>query len=265
VKHLPPTRRIDIDGHDLAYTIAGQGQPAIVLINGAGGPLEGWFRLYPAIAELGTVVSYDRPGAGASGPPRVPHTGDAAVCMLRRLLEAIAVPGPYVLVAHSFGGLHANLFARRYPRDVAGVVFLEATAPADVGAMSQHQTVPQRFINRLLGLVARPDPNGELTHERLTVEQIEAAPPFPDVPVKVVSGGKTLPGWMASRAARELRTAHQQELARLSPRGERIVATRSGHFPQMSEPALVVDIVKQMVAEVLGTRHAGSEGVSSAN
>lgn len=251
MKNLPEKRRVTINGQEIAYTIGGQGQPTVILINGAGGPLEGWFRLYPTITSLCTVVSYDRPGAGASARPTVPQTGAVAVHLLHSLLREIGAVAPYVLVAHSFGGLYANLFARLYPHEVGAVIFLEATAPDDVLLTKQHQTGPQRWINGLLGLFSKPDPNGEVTHEATTVAQLGAAPAFPNIPVKVLSGGKIPPGWMASPQAQRLRARHQQALAALSPQGEHIIAPGSGHFPQMSEPQLVIDVIARVLAATL--------------
>ncbi|MDC6168846.1 alpha/beta fold hydrolase [Paucibacter sp. XJ19-41] len=259
MKHLPSKQELTIAGQRLCYTLAGEGEgPVIVLINGSGGPLEAWYKLYPQIAQLGSrVLAYDRPGVGGSAKPTTPQTGAAAVALLRGLLGALALPGPYLLLGHSFGGLHANLFARLHPEEVMGVVLLEATAPADVGSMREHQTAAQRAVNRLLNLFSRPDPNDEVSQERQTVAQIAAAPPFPAVPLRVITGAKTLPGWMTSAAALDLRRRHQQGLLALSPQGVQLLAERSGHFPQMSEPALVIEAV----AQVLSAGVPSSQGV----
>jgi pimeloyl-ACP methyl ester carboxylesterase len=53
----------------------------------------------------------------------------AAVTDLHELLSAAKVPGPYVLVGHSFGGLDSLLYALNYPRSVAGIVFVDALPP----------------------------------------------------------------------------------------------------------------------------------------
>jgi pimeloyl-ACP methyl ester carboxylesterase len=81
-----------------------------------------------------------------------------------------------------------------------------------------------------------------------TVREIEAAGPFPDVPLVVVTGGKAPPAWMMSPAAVGARRAHQQDLARMSPQGEQVIAQGSGHFPQLTEPQLVLDVLAQLVA-----------------
>ncbi len=248
MKHLPEKRIAVIEGQRLAYGVAGQGGPAIVFINGAGGPMEGWFRLFPDVAQQGRVFVYDRPGVGASGKPVAPQTAQLAVRQLRALLREAGVPAPYVLVAHSFGGLHANLFARLHPQEVAGVLFLEAAAPEDVGAMKTHAGAATRLLNRLLNLFVRPDAQGEVANEVQSVEEIRVAPPFPAIPVTVLSGAKTPPGWAASGEALAARERSQQALAALSPLGRRLMAPGSGHFPQMSEPALVMDAIAGLVA-----------------
>jgi pimeloyl-ACP methyl ester carboxylesterase len=248
MKHLPAKQLATIDGQPLAYGVAGQGGPSIVFINGAGGPMEGWFRLFPGVAQLGQVFIYDRPGVGASGKPVAPQTAQLGVRQLRALLRQAGVPAPHVLVAHSFGGLYANLYARLHPQEVAGVLFLEAAAPEDVGAMKAHAGPVARIINRVLNAFAKPDPNGEVANEMQSVAQIHAAPPFPPIPVTVLSGAKPPPGWAATGEALAARERSQQALAALSPLGRRIKAGGSGHFPQMSEPELVTDAIAALAA-----------------
>jgi pimeloyl-ACP methyl ester carboxylesterase len=247
MKSQPPVRTITLDGQELAYALAGQGPTSIVLINGAGGPLLGWYKLYPDIERLGRVFAYDRPGSGNSPRAPAPQTGRRVVSQLRSLLDAVGLPPPFILVAHSFGGLFANLFARLHPDEVAGVVFVEATSPDDVGLMKRYETTAQRSLRRLLDAFLKPDPNGEVGHENESVEEIRSAPGFPPVPVIVLSGGKAPPSWLMSPEALAHRTQNQRALAQLSPGGEQILAQASGHFPQMSEPALVLAAIRMAV------------------
>jgi pimeloyl-ACP methyl ester carboxylesterase len=64
-----------------------------------------------------------------AGP--LPRTADRIADELRLLLQHAAVPPPYVLVGHSFGGLVVRLFAARHPGLVAGVVLIEPAIPED--------------------------------------------------------------------------------------------------------------------------------------
>jgi pimeloyl-ACP methyl ester carboxylesterase len=42
----------------------------------------------------------------------------------------------------------------------------------------------------------------------------------------------------------------QQELARLSPLGEQVIAQRSGHFPQLTEPEVVLDVLRALAGSL---------------
>ncbi|WP_257452048.1 alpha/beta fold hydrolase, partial [Archangium lipolyticum] len=79
MKPVPPKQKASIHGQALEYIIAGQGSPTIVLVNGAGGPIEGWHRVLEPLSALGTVFAYNRPGIGGSGKPVVPQTGEVIV------------------------------------------------------------------------------------------------------------------------------------------------------------------------------------------
>ena len=44
---------------------------------------------------------------------------------LRRNLKHKGLSPPYILVGHSLGGLYMQLFARRYPQEVSGIVLVD--------------------------------------------------------------------------------------------------------------------------------------------
>jgi hypothetical protein len=53
--------------------------------------------------------------------------------------------------------------------------------------------------------------------------------------------------WATKPELLAARAAHQRELATLSPLGRQLPANSSGHFPQFSEPDLVVAAVLELV------------------
>jgi pimeloyl-ACP methyl ester carboxylesterase len=61
----------------------------------------------------------------------MPRTAGRIADELHRLLQNAAVPGPYVLVGHSYGGLVMRLFAARHAEDVAGLVLIEPAIPEE--------------------------------------------------------------------------------------------------------------------------------------
>ena len=234
----------------LEYAVSGVGAPAILLFNGAGVGLEGWSALYPAIERLGTVFAWNRFGMPGSDRPPARQTGTVVLASLRELLAYVGLAPPYLLVGHSLGGLYANLFARLHPRETAGVLLLEATHPADHIVLKQHETQLVRALANVLALPRRlfqRNVQAELAWVEETVREVEAAGEFPPVPLRVVTGGLSPKGWLDSPGAVAARRMHQQELARLSPLGEQVVAHRSGHFPQLTEPELVLDVIAGLI------------------
>lgn len=106
---------------------SGSGGPPVVFL--AGGGMSGlyYWNVHDLVAEFTTSVLYDRLGLGWSDPVELPRSGTQVTDDLRELLSAATVPGPRVLVGHSLGGLHARLYAKRFPDEVAGLVLLDPT------------------------------------------------------------------------------------------------------------------------------------------
>ena len=258
---LPPIRARQTRSGRLSYMLSGAGTQAIVLVSGAGVSLQGWQPLYPGIEKLGRVFGWNRFGMQGSDPPPARQTGALVLGSLRELLGYAGLEPPYVLVAHSLGGLFANLYARLYPQEVAGVLFLEAAHPDDHAVLQQHEAQLVRMLARMLvlpPLLLRRNVHTELACVEDTVREIASAGDFPPVPVRVVTGGLTPRAWLMSPAAVGARRANQQALARLSPLGDQVVAQRSGHFPQLTEPRLVLRVLRDLV----GSAQACAQRVS---
>jgi pimeloyl-ACP methyl ester carboxylesterase len=81
----------------------------------------------PWAAKRVRACAYDRAGVGFSDPGRRPATAANVAADLHRLLAAARIGPPYVLVAHSFGGLPAMYFASRYRNETAGLVLVDTT------------------------------------------------------------------------------------------------------------------------------------------
>ena len=254
---LPARRKLQTRAGALEYVVSGTGPATIVLLNGAGVTLEGWRALYPGIEGIGTVFAWNRFGVKGSDEPRLRQTGAVVLASLRELLSYAGLAPPYVLVAHSIGGLYANLFARLYPKEVAAVLFLEATHPRDQEVLQQHETQLTRALTKLFSMpqwLFKANLHSEIDSVGQIVDEIAAAGPFPPIPVAVITGGANPPKWLMSPAALQARRAHQHDLARLSSLGEQVIATRSGHFPQLREPGLVLDVLRRLVQRVPGIR-----------
>ena len=246
---LPAARLAEVGGATIEYIASGTSPPTIVLVNGAGGPLDGWSRVFGPLLRYGMVVAYNRPGIGQSSRPTEPQTGALIVGTLRDLLAAIEAPPPYILLGHSLGGLYVQLFAQRLPEDVCGVVLVEAAHPND-RAMADMQPGWVGALNSVLriGNPLRKDRAFEETRwvDR-TCRQIEQAPPFPDVPLAVVTAARPPPSRQVPEEVADLRAANQEALVALARDSRHFHAAGSSHFPQLSEPAVIVDGVRWII------------------
>lgn len=63
-----------------------------------------------------------------SDPVAMPRTTRDAVQELHAMLRAADLPGPYVLVGHSLGGMIVRHYASTFSRQVAGLVLVDALA-----------------------------------------------------------------------------------------------------------------------------------------
>jgi pimeloyl-ACP methyl ester carboxylesterase len=127
--HPPPGQLVDVGGHRLHLQCTGSGSPTVVLEPGHGGSSSDLAWITPTVARTSRVCVYDRAGRGWSEPATGPQDAARIAADLHTLLDRAEVPGPYVLAGHSFGGLYVLSFAAQFPRDVAGMVLLDSTAP----------------------------------------------------------------------------------------------------------------------------------------
>ena len=82
-------------------------------------------RVRPRLCVRSRRFRVERRGAAAANHPR------ASWRNCERCSPPAAMPPPYILVGHSFGGLTARLFLHRHPEEVAGLVLLDPAYPED--------------------------------------------------------------------------------------------------------------------------------------
>ena len=189
------------DGRKLNFRCTGAGAPTVLLEGGYSADSLSWGRAKAALAKSYRVCSYDRAGAGFSDPGPMPRDGAAIARDLDRGLAAARIPGPYILVGHSAGGLYVRLFSNRRPQDVVGMVRPVGRAP---GPPFRRDVRRGRDRGRTAAGARRPLPGRgggqDPALRRPAARQVRAArPPQPEP-----GGGRRPPG----RGAASVDLAH---------------------------------------------------------
>ncbi len=259
---------------------SGRGSPIVVLVGGLRASADDWSisnkskpTVFSEVGKFTRVCACDRPGTpvgekpSRSDPVPQPSTAKDAVADLHALLSASGKAGPYVLVGHSYGGLIVRLYASTYPKDVSGLVLIDALSEGLQDAETPQQWAIQRK------LIQNDDPENLALYpalERIDVDrsfnQIRAAPPLRSIPLVVLSAdrpwGPQLPSMIAAGklpadippdfgyVTDAAQKKAQERLAKLVPNEKHITNTNSGHEIHKEQPQLVIDAIREVVEAV---------------
>jgi pimeloyl-ACP methyl ester carboxylesterase len=150
--YAAPDRLVDIGGRRIHLHCMGSGGPTVILMSGISSWSPVWHKTHAEIAKRTQVCTFDRAAYGFSDPAPAPQVLTDVVEDLRAALRAAALPGPYVLVGHSLGGLEARLYAGRWPDEINSV-------PPSWPEASITSTLPPRRLAKIAaGSPALPPP-----------------------------------------------------------------------------------------------------------
>jgi pimeloyl-ACP methyl ester carboxylesterase len=261
---------VDIGTHSLHIRCTGQGSPVVMIDTGVGDTSERWQSFQAQVAQVTRVCTYDRAGYGPSGPGPMPRSSSQVAGELKALLDRAGVRGPYLLVGHSLGGLNAQVFAGRYPEQVAGLILLDPTPLAfitgqafpELYRMFEQQAAELRQVaeaarqstdaeaqTKANYLEAVASENAALIAE--SASQVAAIESFGDIPLVVIGSGKPNPAFGAdAEAFQQFWIEESQALADKSTNGTFILAPESSHYLHEDAPDVVLDAIREMVKRV---------------
>jgi pimeloyl-ACP methyl ester carboxylesterase len=128
----PDSRFVRINGVNIHYKMAGQGEPAIILLHGFGASTFSWREVLQPLSRLGTVVAYDRPAFGLTErllpgqwTGENPYSPAAQVDLLFGLMDDLGIQKA-ILVGNSAGGTVAISAALEKPERVQALVLVDA-------------------------------------------------------------------------------------------------------------------------------------------
>ncbi|GAB3716650.1 alpha/beta fold hydrolase [Spirosoma flavus] len=272
------TQKISIDGTQIAIRTSGletrqQAQPILVFESGFGTPMGHWDPILNDVSKLAPVVAYDRPGVGDSEPDQQMPTVKNIADKLRRILQALHLKPPYILVGHSLGGAYVRGFAVYYPQELAGLVIID---PADftemiahhgqymldVG-MSQAQVDSALTQRRTQPFKANPNMPPSLREELRVLFELRRSEwaefrdkPLPTIPVSFITSGRfeSFPtAKPIDEALFHAKTNHRIErwiqFVNTVPKGRFFYSASAGHFVHRDDPGLVISAIRLAIQD----------------
>lgn len=276
-----PGTIVKIKNRNFHCIVSGEnkGNPTVILDAGLSGNCLAWCLVQPELSKMTKVVSFDRQGYGWSDSGKDRITSLAALEDLKLALKQLNLAPPYILVGHSFAGLHSRLFASKYPEDVVGLVFVDVVhedryikGKMDSTRMRQYQkSLKMMRLANVTSIIGLPRllkmPVGgrnlptqvkryvkyvgytsgayetsykEMLYSEESAKQVEAAQKLKeDLPIIVISSNNKDETWKAQ----------QQKLCQLTNRALHI-QTENNHSIQLENPAVVIDAVGTLISNM---------------
>jgi pimeloyl-ACP methyl ester carboxylesterase len=169
LKHYPPPGELyDVGGYRLHLYCTGEGSPTVILEAGAGSSELSWYLVQKEVAGFTRVCAYDRAGFGWSDPASGPLLPGQVAEDLHKLLTAADVPGPYILVGHSAGGLYIRAYAGQHPSEVVGMVLVDAVHEGEEAAYPAQYVRMRNSARAIMPLCSITSPVGFVRAFRLS-------------------------------------------------------------------------------------------------
>lgn len=277
-RNLAPGKMVVVDGRRMHLLCQGQGSHAVILESGMPGASLGWASVIEDIASFARVCAYDRAGWGWSEAGPQPRTISNITGELRDLLRAAQVGPPYVLVGHSLGGLVVQVYASRFPDEVAGMVLVDSSHPdlarrtgrldrmgrvafglkllAPLGIARFMVDVPSGNPESRPGSVRETEKELLATTRSLRAMASEMAGLRESLnqaaEIRPRLGRKPLVVLTEGRRRMEFWHAMQEQFTEMSDSSEWRVVDGAGHFIHQDEPDIVVDAVRRVVESARG-------------
>jgi pimeloyl-ACP methyl ester carboxylesterase len=246
--------------HRISASVFGVGEPAVVIEPAYGGDASSWRSIAEAVGRETTVMTYDRAPYGNSSAARDGRTPRDVARDLHAVLTALGITGSLVLVGHSVGGIYARAYAASHSDDVAGMVLVDSSHEGQRSATRGH--VPWKwwlmelFTVPWIMAASRAARNGgdrrSLICEfrsflKITEADRMLAPgALRDKPLVVITRARDTS--ISDRGFWPIWHGLHADLAQLSANSSHVIANSSSHYLNDSDPTLIVDSIRQVVA-----------------
>lgn len=234
---------IDVGGYKLHFVIyKGKGMP-ILFDAGGGEDATTWDKIIRPIAvrTATTIITYDRAGFGQSTFDTSKHGILNGMAGLETALKKLGYDGSIMLVAHSQGGLYAQLYAARHPENVKAAVLIDVTTTCfydEKRLAATQQQINQSNTDKLRA--SKPGVYYQGADFSNNIETMRKMA-FPGT-IPVTDFVSDRPPFTDSIDVRDWKRCHQEFGAAATNRTG-VVATDCGHFIFNDNPALIINAV----------------------
>ncbi len=246
------TQTLTVKGEPTRIVLQGKGNPPVIFESGLGEDATTWAAVQPAVSQFATTLSFDRPGLGASPPTSAARDGVTLAQELHDLIHEAGLVPPYVLVGHSLGGAVVQLFADRYPTDVAGLVLVDPEDGRIVQRLKARLTASQ--WNEREKALARHGPmppavqrefDAMVAEGGAQVAQISSLPAVPSILLTGTAVDSSFPG---NPEEQRLKWELHHELLLRNPGMKQVQVPESRHYIQNDAPETVIVSIRSIWA-----------------
>ncbi len=252
------SEEVELDGYTLSVRDYGTGRPALIIEGGLACTKELYTGLQVDLSQKTRVISYDHAGIGDSTASGNPRTLPYYVEELRSLLGHKSISPPYILLGHSLGGHIIRYYAHLYPKEVAGLIFVEH--PHEDWFKYIRATWPKEDLDAYFEWW-RPegsDYEGTALKELLLYEKncdlVRGILPPPDIPVLMFTGSANRHYHPDELERDRVKwTEMQASIIEDVTDAKHIVDWETGHVPHREKPALFEQEIAAFIDKVRAT------------
>ena len=251
---------ITVDGHKVRYQISGEGDKALVILQGWGTTYEAYDPIMRLLSPHMRVVQFDMPGFGRSPEPEKAWSVLDYTEFFIKFVEALNLK-KVMLMGHSYGGRVIIRLASRKPSeipfeieklimvDAAGI--LPQRSPAQLRKIARYKRL-KAFLNFPLIYALFKEPIEQWKSHQGSDDYRNATPLMRQALVMAVNedlsdllpdiGYETLLIWGDRDTATPL--SDGQKMDSLIPDSGLAVIPNAGHFSYLDQPVIFANIMK---------------------
>lgn len=237
------TNNFTVDDKIITYFERKGSAPTIIFESGLGDDKGKWNQVIDQLPAETAIFAYDRPGYGGSDESRNSRAPCDIATELHELLEAEKINPPYILVAHSIGGLYAYCFDRLYHKDVVGLVLLDPSHPRQWVGIQQNAPTLATLVKGLRATLFTDTMRAEFDTQAASNNLLEDSV-VSNTPTVFIFSGQRRPEELGSFTIllQELRKDWQTRFSNRQVWN----AENTGHYIQTENPEKVVEAINAL-------------------